>query len=51
MRELEIYSLIEPIGGMVGVSDPDDTPSGGMTEAEATAMFGRMKRSFERKAK
>jgi len=51
MRELEIYSGIEPIGGMVGVSEPAERPAGGMTEEQAKSMFDRIRRSFSRKGK
>ena len=51
MRELEIYSQIEPIGGMVGVSEPAGREPEGMSEDQAKSMFARIKRSFTRKGK
>jgi hypothetical protein len=44
LRELEIYSRIEPIGGMMECSRPvkDDTQS----EQEGRAMFDRIRHSL-----
>lgn len=44
-REVELYAGIEPIGGMVGVSQPPDEaedPPAERTEAEEQAMFERI---------
>lgn len=47
-REVELYAGIEPIGGMVGVSQPPDEetqegPAAEKTEAEELEMFERIK--------
>jgi len=50
MRELEIYSRIEPIGGMVGVSEPPPETEG-MDEQQTKHLFDRIKRAFQRGGK
>ena len=49
MRELEIYSRIEPIGGMVGVSEPPPPEAEGMDEQQAKSLFDRIRRTLQRK--
>lgn len=49
MRELEIYSRIEPIGSMVGVSEPPPPEPEPMDEQQARRLFERIGRSLGRK--